>query len=360
MLEYGILNRLENKDKKYFNLKFIEEHLEEMLEQNIENMVDFLKMLEDIDEIEKIFLKKLKYIFRKTESKYIFEVLNYLKKYKIISDYLKKIPNYKVNTTDEDEEIFSILIEKIIDAKHTLKKDKLIDFCKEVFREVFKNEELSILNLRVCGNGRWSNCYNIGSMVIKLGRMRSTDKIPYHPRIIQPLYRKPMAPIDVIRERKDRYDLDELWARKVTRHIEYIEIMPLVETNESITKKKLQGKKTEFEKITQEDLYKVYKELRDDGIVWADPKIENLGRLIGTNEVNYHGITNPSENATGINNEKQKIKKILGPKEIVIIDTDFLFYENDPKLKRIRYRRDIDEGFDRRYNAERNQKDTSR
>ena len=29
----------------------------------------------------------------------------------------------------------------------------------------------------------------------------------------------------------------------------------------------------------EEDLYKIYKELRTDGIVWGDPKIDNLGVL---------------------------------------------------------------------------------
>ena len=146
----------------------------------------------------------------------------------------------------------------------------------------------------------------------------------------------------------------------MTRHIEYIEIMPLVETNESIAKKKLLGVKTKYKEITREDVYRVYKELRKAGIVWADPKIENLGRLIGKNEINYHGITNPSENATGLINENKTIKKVLGPTEIVIIDTDFLFYENDPRLNSLSYRKDIDDGFDRRYNEERNQNNLRR
>ena len=32
--------------------------------------------------------------------------------------------------------------------------------------------------------------------------------------------------------------------------------------------------------ITDEDAYLIYKELRDDGIIWLDAKRENLGRLV--------------------------------------------------------------------------------
>ena len=342
-------------------MKFIEENFTYILElYYTRGIPNLLKQIKDINGIEKIILNNIRNVLRKTKSEDIFEVLDILKGYKKLLRFLEELPCYDVNATGEDEKIYSILMEKIIDTEHTLRKDKLIDFCKEVFREIFKKEKLSIVDLKACGNGRWSKCYNIGSVVIKLGRMRATNIIPDHPRIIKSIYRKPMAPIETIRERKDKYDLDELWGRKVIRHIEYIEIMPLVETNESIAKKKFLGEKVKYKEITREDLYRVYKELRDAGIVWADPKIENLGRLIKRNEVNYHGITNPDENATGIQKRDGQVNEVLGPGEIVIIDTDFIFYENDPKLKSIGYREDIRNGFDRRYNEELKEIDKSR
>lgn len=93
-------------------------------------------------------------------------------------------------------------------------------------------------------------------------------------------------------------------------------------------------------------MYGVYKDLRDDGLVWTDIKMSNIGRLKKDNRINYKEMVHdengnlvakeiiPSEAATGL---KGKQGKILKAGDYVLLDTDFVFDENDlPDGKQIK------------------------
>ena len=114
----------------------------------------------------------------------------------------------------------------------------------EIVNVIAQNENVDISDIEYVGRGAFSDVYKLGDKVIKFGKNRLTDKIPYHKRILKPLLRKRVL-------------------SKVVTDL-YIEVSEYLPSDNS---------------ITDEDTYLIYKELRDAGIIWLDAKKENLGRL---------------------------------------------------------------------------------
>ena len=81
--------------------------------------------------------------------------------------------------------------------------------------------------------------------------------------------------------------------------------------------------------ITDEDAYLIYKELRDDGIIWLDAKRENLGRLEKDNIAYFNEPLYVKNETVGYISETLRQDKPLQKGELVIIDTDYLYREND-------------------------------
>ena len=42
---------------------------------------------------------------------------------------------------------------------------------------------------------------------------------------------------------------------------------------------------TNINDITKEEIYKLYKNIREIGLIWTDVKIDNVGRLIKDNKI---------------------------------------------------------------------------
>jgi hypothetical protein len=159
--------------------------------------------------------------------------------------------------------------------------------------EIAQNENVDISDLEYVGKGTLTDVYKLGNKVVKFGKNRLTDKIPYHRRILQPLIRR-----RVLRGFKDLY----------------IEISEYIQPDNT---------------ITDEDAYLIYKELRDDGIIWLDAKRENLGRLEKDNIVHFNEPLYVKNETVGYISETIKKDNPLDKGDLVIIDTDFLFREQD-------------------------------
>ncbi len=159
--------------------------------------------------------------------------------------------------------------------------------------EVAKNENVDISDLEYIGDGSYSKVYKLGNKVIKFGKNRLTDKIPYHKRILQPLIRRKIL--------EGKNDL-------------YIEISEYLKHDNT---------------ITDEDAYLVYKELREDGIIWLDAKKENLARLEKDNVAHFNEPINEKTEAMGYFPETIKKEDVLKKGDLVIIDTDCLYREQD-------------------------------
>ena len=153
------------------------------------------------------------------------------------------------------------------------------------------------------GKGSYSNVYKIGEKIIKIGaHQRTTEEIPYHKRILQPLLRRSVKDDDGTPDGKFLFHMEASEEVDTERHI------PI------------------------DEVYKVYKELRDDGIIWTDPKADNLGRLKKDNVVHFEGIEEVDSASVGFAVDIPKDREILKKGELVIIDTDFLYREGDPNI----------------------------
>ena len=78
--------------------------------------------------------------------------------------------------------------------------------------------------------------------------------------------------------------------------------------------------------ITNKDVYEVYKDLRDDGIIWADAKISNVGRLIFDNKIHFDGIDYVDKVGTGyLTDADYSLKK----GSLVVVDNDQMYDEDE-------------------------------
>ena len=107
---------------------------------------------------------------------------------------------------------------------------------------------------------------------------------------------------------------------------------------------------------SKEKLYALYKELRDDGIVWTDARFANVGKLLKENTPMLSGKNmEVAPNSVGFDRKLSKEENFLKIGDWVIIDTDFL-YKKEEKNKgwsEISY----SEEFERRYLKEKKEKD---
>ena len=106
----------------------------------------------------------------------------------------------------------------------------------------------------------------------------------------------------------------------------------------------------------KEKLYQVYKELRDDGILWLDPKAMNLGRLNSPNIAHFN--TDPpfhvENESVGIIKSGSEKAETLQKGDLVIIDSDLIVRESefpsDELIEKYRLYRFMD--YERRYQLE--------
>lgn len=196
-------------------------------------------------------------------------------------------------------------------AKNTNNED-ILWAIKRILEELLKNQNLSTTDIQDIGEGASSKVFLIGDKVIKTGLERMVYKVPNHARIIQPLIRISLPYLQ--KSKRKIKDEDNL----------FVEVQNKVQNNwwEGLTEAEI-----------DEELYRIYKELRDDGILWIDCKKENVGRLLKENKTNYCDIRGnelrPEDKAIGFYGKKTN--RVLSKGKLVIIDTDYLITREDEK-----------------------------
>lgn len=152
-----------------------------------------------------------------------------------------------------------------------------------LFEEISKNEQVNIEDITFLGNGSTSKVYAIGDKVFKLGTNRYSNVNKFNPYIVQPLLLKKIQSnnIELVLEVSQRALPDIL--------------------------------------INDDDLYDLYKKMRDLGLVWMDIRADNVGRLLRDNKLYWNEDLN-------VNNQDNSILKTG---ELVVIDNDFIFNEDD-------------------------------
>ena len=286
-------------------------------DEEIETFFIVFKCLPDSDKYLKSNLGK---IIDSVNAGVLFELSPELKKLSI--RFAKKIDD-KINQ-NQDEVCKHILIKSLRKGTQNtnISLKDINDYSltlQILLRELLNSEHKRFSDMRKVGAGVYSNVYQIGTKIIKVGAPRQTHKIPNHRRILQPIVRKELT-------------------NGMGEPIGSIEVTDEVDTS-----------KETLSKITEEDLYKIYKELRADGIVWGDPKIDNLGVLKRENkptlkEKDFY----VAPNSVGFRSEI--FPKPLQRGDFVITDLDYLYYEND-KDKKVNKNSYVLK-FERRYRSE--------
>ena len=228
-----------------------------------------------------------------------------------ISQYLKGLSDNvdeRLNNALEDNKIEvakSLLKESIITRIRSDYKEELVDEYKltlsVMIDELLESEKCRYIDIDYLSRGSYSNVYQIGGKVIKIGEPRQTYSIPNHRRILQPLTRtnfineknrnQPFACIEI----SDKVD-------------------PLLP-----------------EDMKEEKLYEIFKDLREDGTICTDLRFANIGRLNKNNVPSLNGEEmDVAPNSVGFTNDKDKKELSVG--DLVIIDTDYIYSEGDSNI----------------------------
>ena len=287
----------------------------------------FLTMMTFLPGYKKVFYKNMRNIIESISPGVLFEKASLLKE--ISPRYSKKI-NEIINLNQDKicRHILFSCLSKNGNNEFSIKDLNDYSLTLQILlREVLKSERKKLSDVENVGEGVYSKNYKIGDKVLKIGAPRETYFIPNHRRILQPLAR-----INLTNSNHKSIGTIELTS----------------EENAS---------KEALDKITEEDLYRIYKELRDDGIVWGDPKKDNLAILKRKNLPMLNGklfYVNPS--SVGFNNDLNGVKP-LDKGDIVIIDTDYL-YRQEEKNKKGNINSYV-LAFERRYQNEKKQESVS-
>lgn len=203
---------------------------------------------------------------------------------------------------DTGVEMNNMNIEEVMKQTFSYLKDEDLQWAiSRIVTELLQDQKLSLKDMEMFGKGKYSHSIKIGEYIFKVGEDRSTGEIPYDERIIQPLNRRKL-------EGKDGESV-------------FIEVQNLVDKD---------WYKGLSDKEVNEELYKIYSEMRRRGHRWTDVRKDNVGRLLKPNSPSFEingSIITPEDSAIGFTGERDSEQKrdTLPAGELVIIDTDFIF-----------------------------------
>ena len=212
---------------------------------------------------------------------------------------------YTQELLDKYKLTLSIMIDELIESEN----------CREKGDRRYRYIDINYLN-----RGTYSDIFQIGSKVIKIGGPRETYAMPNHRRILQPLIRTNF--------------IDEKNRNIPFACIEISEkVEPLLE-----------------EDMDEEKMYEIFKELREAGIICTDFKLPNLGRLNKKNVPSLNGEQiDVAPNSVGFTTDEPE-DNVLDSGEIVIIDTDYIYNEGETNI--IWQEKGYSKAFERRYQQE--------
>lgn len=130
--------------------------------------------------------------------------------------------------------------------------DEGLEYAKKIALELLQKQSLKVQDIERLNPGAYSDVFEIGDFVLKMGVERKTKALPTHPRILPSILR-----FDVKKE-------DGVPGA-------FIEVQPKVVPITSIPGEDGDGNEV--------DLYSVFSDLRSQGILWADVAKRNLGYI---------------------------------------------------------------------------------
>ena len=283
----------------YFYYKYIA-HLENNYGIKIQDIMNYIKdnnvILEENGLIRYLFERRMFDVFNKYVDIFVNNslLLDDLKRVidSINFDINKKDVIYRINNRIDSD--INIIVREIITKQHNyeyFKEQKILPYINRVIYEPCKEEKVRYHDIKYITSGDYSSCYRIGNKIFKMGNKRETFYIKNHRRFLQPLRREEVKSLDG-------------------------DFMFCLEISEAV----------DMSNITNKDVYEVYKYLRDDGIIWADAKISNVGRLIFDNKIHFDGIDYVDKVGTGyLTDADYSLKK----GSLVVVDNDQMYDEDE-------------------------------
>lgn len=303
-LSFGCLDKIsgfisrEQMFQLFFSNLSIRSHLTKYLMYILENQ----RLNISVDDISTILLaypdgdiilkKHFNFIFMNTEN-----MLDLKEKLELEEELLNQVNEYidtHTDTTIEDyiNKGFEYIGTTHIDDQHFL------SILKTIFEELLVNEKVKLSDTEIILGGSYSCVYKIGNKVLKLGTKRQVFHLQNNKRFLSPLLRKEI----LVKTKDDKFTT-------LT-----IEVTEFVNTHG----------------ITEEDTYSIYKELRDEGLIWTDPRTDNMGRLNKKNKIHFEDIDTVSDEMQNYYFNK---KEILDEGNLVILDNDYIYPENYSDIK---------------------------
>lgn len=246
----------------------------------------------DVD-INEIINNNFEYFLEKYNIEELYKLYFNLKSLELSSENKDKLNTNIAQNKDK----FAKILYKL--PKFEDKKDSksVLDITTKIIDELCEEEKITYTDIKKIGSGAYSNVYLIGDKVLKLGEKRRTYDIPDDKRILKPLI---------------RVDLSKYSDVENT-----IEVSNKVDTNIN---------------LSDDELYNLYKELRERNIVFTDLRNANLGYLLEDNNYNWDKQLSDILEARGIISNNERNEEILKKGDIVITDTDFIFRSDDPNI----------------------------
>lgn len=201
----------------------------------------------------------------------------------IMENFYEILPSDEAYTKFRKEKsLYNTTIGIIIKENHAKKIKAIVQEMAEGKNEFPKYES----------NGNFAMTYKINNKRFKIGYEKQIFRIPYHPRIMYPIFRQ------------------EYTSKDEKRKL-YVEVYEEGEND--------------HENITDEELVQVYLELREAGFFWSDAHKRNLVRLKKDNKLPDWVIKNDHTMFGFIDNNQEH--KVLKKGELVICDLDSIYKE---------------------------------
>ena len=186
------------------------------------------------------------------------------------------------------------------DIKDTIDVKGYAEFIERILYEIGQRQNSKLSEIETLQEGASAKPFVFKNMVLKVGLPPKTYNMPNSKYFLQPLIRI------------------ELKSNK-GKPFACVEVTNRVDTTFTNSEK------------TNENLYQFWKKIRDEGIIWTDVRWNNVGKLLQRNIPSNNGVEMYSDSkATGL--ENINIGEPLGKGELVVVDLDYVFHEDDSNI----------------------------
>lgn len=193
--------------------------------------------------------------------------------------------------TNKEEYVFYLLGKQLSYICTKEQMNELFSVLSLLVDEILNEEGLNYTDIKRLPQGAYSDVIEIGSKVVKVGGKRFCYDLPNCPYLLQPLIRVNLENISSIRGT--------------------LEVEERVEMSLD---------------ISTSEVYSLYENLRQCGIIWLDAKESNIGRLLKDNCLFYNKNLSRDMENRGLYGRN---KIILSKGDCVVVDLDHLFLEDE-------------------------------